>query len=213
MWGKIVACIDHEFTQARGRLKKIVSAFVIHPYHGGLTTVNQLKTKEGGNRDPQSRLTIYQLTRTMVGEENYKITPAICTRVAIMVRRSTVGSRRYLTDLQRQVYSKFPHGNFWDEVDKVLDSIKSMPEEKRFEYVVPARFDDGRSPHFLSSFLRAILSRDRRTFGVAAGAVATVPSDDTTGGDESLIQQRIEDLIEAPGDATVFGGPQNVSNT
>jgi hypothetical protein len=34
--------------------------------------------------------------------------------------------------------------------------------------------------------------------GVAPGTVAVVPDDATAGGDEPLIQQRIEDLIETP---------------
>ena len=58
--------------------------------------------------------------------------------------------------------------------------------------------------HTPSSYLKAILSRDRRTYGVAPGAVAVTPDNATMGGDEPLIQQRIEDLIEAPGGATDF---------
>lgn len=71
-------------------------------------------------------------------------------------------------------------------------------------------FNDHHSLHSSPSYLKAILSRDRRTFGVAPGAVAITPNDDTTAGNESLMQQCIEDLIEAPRCATLFQGPQNV---
>ena len=73
-----------------------------------------------------------------------------------------------------------------------------MPEEKRFRYVVPAGSDYNCSLHSPSSFLKAILSHDRRVYGVTPGIIATVPSDDIATGDEPLIQQRIEDLVEAP---------------
>jgi hypothetical protein len=64
-------------------------------------------------------------------------------------------------------------------------------------------------PHSLAltvsfSFLKAILSRDRRTYGVAIGTLAPVPDNTTTGEDEPLMQQRIEDLIETPGGSTDF---------
>jgi hypothetical protein len=54
------------------------------------------------------------------------------------------------------------------------------------------------------SFLKAILSRDRRTYGVAPGALAPVPDNRTAREDEPLMQQRIEDLIETPGGSTDF---------
>lgn len=66
---------------------------------------------------------------------------------------------------------------------------------------------------FLSSCLRAILSRDRRTYGVEPGAVADPPSVIAIAGDESLIQQRVEDLIETPGSSAVSQGPQDVVDT
>ena len=66
---------------------------------------------------------------------------------------------------------------------------------------------------FPSSYLKAALFRDRRTYGVAPGTAAAPDDDDTAVGDESLIQQRIADLIEAPGGATVFQGPHNVLDT
>ena len=149
----------------------------------------------------------------MISEENYKITPAICTRVAILVCCCTLSSHHYLTGLQREAYSKFPDADFWDQVDKILDSIKSMPEEKRFRFVVSIRLDGSRSSSSRSRYLKAVLSRDRRMFGVAPGAVAALPGDDTTAGGESLMQQRIEDFIEAPGGATMFSAPQNVVDT
>ena len=63
-------------------------------------------------------------------------------------------------------------------------------------------FDCSHLLHFLSSCLKAILSRDRRTYGVAPGDRADVPTDNaTTAGEESLVQQRIEDCID-----TVPGG-------
>ena len=88
-----------------------------------------------------------------------------------------------------------------------------MHDDKRFRYVAPTRFKCDRSPCFPSSYLKAILNRDRRMYGVAPGSVAAVPSDNTATGDEPLIQQRIEDLIEAPGGTTAFKGPQNVLDT
>ena len=196
-------CIDHELMQARGQLKKLVRAFPTHPYHNRLTEIEQLK-KDVNSGDKQSRLTIYQLTQAMVGEENYKISPAICTQVAIMVRRHILGSQLCLTGLQCQVHLEFPHSDFWDQVDKTLDSIKSMSEDTRYRYVTAHRFNYSRSLHFSSSYLKAILSCDRRTYGVTPGTIAAVPSDNTAVGDEPLIQQRIEDSIEAPGGAAAF---------
>jgi hypothetical protein len=73
-----------------------------------------------------------------------------------------------------------------------------MAEGKRFRYVIPAGSDSSRSLCFPFSYLKAILSHDRRMYGVAPGTVAVVPDDATAGGDEPLIQQRIEDLIETP---------------
>jgi hypothetical protein len=49
------------------------------------------------------------------------------------------------------------------------------------------------------SFLKVILSLDRRTYGVAPGTLAPVPDNATTGEDEPLMQQRIEDLIDSWG--------------
>ena len=66
---------------------------------------------------------------------------------------------------------------------------------------------------FLSSYLKGALFRDRRTYGVASGTAAAPNDDDTAVGDESLIQQRIADLIEAPGGTTAFQGPHNVIDT
>ena len=68
----------------------------------------------------------------MVGDESYKISLAICTRVAIMVCRRVPKSQRHLISSQREVYHSFPRGDFWDQVDKTLDSIKSMLEGQRF---------------------------------------------------------------------------------
>ena len=103
------------------------------------------------------------------------------------------------------MYTSFTGEKFWDEVDKVLDSMKSMPDDKRFRYVAPPGFIYSRSLRFLSSCLKAILSRDRRTYGVAPGDTAAVPSDNaTTAGGESLVQRRIEDCIDiAPGAVAV----------
>lgn len=84
----------------------------------------QLK-KDAGIEDVQSRSTIYQLTKSMVGDENHKISVAICTCVAIVVCCRISTSRR-----QREVHHSFPRGDFWDQVDKTLDSIKSMPCRK-----------------------------------------------------------------------------------
>lgn len=78
-------------------------------------------------------------------EETYKISLAICTRVAITAHRHILRSRHCLTSPQRQVYPKSSNGKFWDEVNKTLDSIKQMSEE-RIEYVVPIGFDYSRSP-------------------------------------------------------------------
>jgi len=143
----------------------------------------------------------------MVGDESYKISPAICTRVAIMVCCYILMHQHYSRSPQRQVYPTCSNGKFWDKVDEVLDLIKSMPEEKRFRYVVPAESDCNRSLHSSSSFLKAILNHDRRVHGVAPGTIAAVPSNDIATGDEPLIQQRIEDLVEAPQGASVFEGP------
>ena len=142
----------------------------------------------------------------MVGDESYKISPAICTRVAIMVCCYILMHQQHLRGPQRQVYPTNPDGKFWDKVDEVLDSIKSMPEAKRFRYVVPAGSDYNRSLHSPSSYLKAILNRDRRVHGVTPGTIAAVPSEDIATGDEPLIQQRIEDLVEAPA-CTVFESP------
>ena len=79
----------------------------------------------------------------MAGDENYKISPAICTRVAIMVRRCVWRFQCCLiTPTQREVYLSFPGGDFWDQVDKTLSSIKSMPEGTRFRCIT--------SPFFVS---------------------------------------------------------------
>ena len=169
--------------------------------------IGQLK-KDTETEDAQSRSTIYQLAQAMVGEENYKISPAICTRVAIMVRCCVLRCWQYLTSPQRQVYPTSPDGKFWDKVDQVLDSIKLMPEERRFRYVIPTGFNYNCLSRFSSSYLKAILNRDRRAYGVVPGTVAAVPSDDTATGDEPLIQQCIEDLLETPGGSTVFEGPR-----
>jgi len=207
-WAKVTVRIDHELSQARGRLKKIVNVFSTRPPHSRLTKIDQLKGGAGAG-DAQSQPTIYQLTQTMVGGENYKLSPAICTRVAIMVRGFISKTRHYLTGAQRQVYSSVHGGDYWDQVDKILDSIKSMAEERRFRYVVPARFDYSRSLRFPSSYLKAILSRDRRRYGVESGNVATPPSDVATTGEKSVIQQSIEDLVEAPGGVAVSQDPHN----
>ena len=68
----------------------------------------------------------------MVGEESYKISLAICTWVAIMVRCCISGSQLCLTGSQHQVHQESPHSDFWDQVDKTLDSIKLMSEDTRF---------------------------------------------------------------------------------
>ena len=112
-------------------------------------------------------------------------------------------SRPFTHDLQREVYLSFPHGDFWDQVDKTLDTINSNPEGTRFRCAAPAQLAYTRSSHLLSSCLKAILSRDRRIYGVAPGATV-VPDNTAVNGDEPLIQRRIEDLIEAPGGATAF---------
>lgn len=67
------------------------------------------------------------------------------------------------------------------------------------------RIDDG-LPYFFS-YLKAILSRDRRTYGVVPGATAAVPDGALVDGDEPPMQQRIEDLIETPGGSTEFRPP------
>ena len=140
----------------------------------------------------------------MLKEENYRITPAICTHITIMVCVSILMSQRCLISPQRQVYSLSPDNTFWDEVDKVLDSMKPMPEAQRLLYVAPPRFDCSHSPCFLSSYLQVILSCDRRTYSVTPGATAAAPINDTTaGGEQSLIQQCIEDFIEVPRGTTV----------
>ena len=187
----------------RGWLKKTVSAFPTHPHHNRLTEIEQLK-KDANSRDKQSQSTIYQLTQAMVGKESYKISPVICTRVTIMVRCCILGSQLCLTSSQRQVHQESPHSNFWDQVDKTLDSIKLMSEDTRFRYVTAPRFNSGCSFHFPPRYLKAILSRDCRTYGVAPGTIAATPSDDTAMGDEPLIQQRIKDSIEAPGGSVAF---------
>ena len=115
---------------------------------------------------------------------------------------------------QRRVYPTCPNGKFWNKVNGVLDSIKSMTEEKRFRYVVPARSDYNHSLHSPSSFLKAILNHDRRAHaGVAPSTIATVPSDDIATGDEPLIQQRIQDLVEAPEVLLHIRGPRNGLDT
>lgn len=64
-------------------------------------------------------------------------------------------------------------------------------------YPLPCLY--GRSARFLSSYLKAILSRDRRAYGTTQDPAAAVRSEDAaTAGEESLIQQRIEDFIEGP---------------
>ena len=88
-----------------------------------------------------------------------------------------------------------------------------MPGEKKFQYVVPARFDYSCLPYSLHRYLKAVLHRDRRMYGVVPGAITAAPSDDAAAGDEPLIQRRIEDLIEAPGGSTAFQGPQNILDT
>ena len=112
-------------------------------------------------------------------------------------------SRPFTHDLQYEVYFLFPHGDFWDKVNKTLNAINSNPEGMRFRCTAPAQLAYTRSLHLLSSCLKAILSRDHRIYGVAPGA-AVVPDNTAVNGDEPLIQRRIEDLIEAPGGATAF---------
>ena len=179
------------------------SALPTHPYHNGLTEIKQLK-KDANSGDGQSQSTIYQLTQAMVGEESYKISPAICTQVAIMVHCRVSESQLCLTSLQRQVHLDSPDIDFWDQVDKALDSIKTMSEDTRFRCVTAPRFNSGRSLHFPPSYLKAILSRNCRTYGVVPGTIAAAPSDNTATGDEPLIQQRIENSIEAPGGSVTF---------
>jgi len=57
-WGKIAVRIDYELTQAREKLKKIVSPFPNHAYHRGLTKIDWFK-KDMSIGDAQSRQTIY----------------------------------------------------------------------------------------------------------------------------------------------------------
>ena len=115
---------------------------------------------------------------------------------------------------QRRVYPTCPNGKFWNKVNEVLDSIKSMPEEKKFRYVVPARSDYNHSLHSPSSFLKAILNHDRRAHaGVTPSTIATIPSDGIATGDEPLIQQRIQDLVEAPEVLLHIRGPRNGLDT
>jgi hypothetical protein len=88
-----------------------------------------------------------------------------------------------------------------------------LSEEKKSEHVVPTRPNRTHSSHFLSSYLKVILHRDRRLYGVEpATAIATAPNN-TAASDEPLIQQRIEDLVEVPGGSTEFRGPQNALDT
>ena len=47
--------------------------------------VNDQLKKDTKIQDVESRSTIYQLTKEVTGDESYKITPAICTCVALMV--------------------------------------------------------------------------------------------------------------------------------
>jgi len=75
-------------------------------------------------------------------------------------------------------------------------------------YIAPPRFNCSRSHCFPSSYLKAILACDRRTYGVVPGDTAAVPSDNATAaGEESLVQQRIEDCIDMlPGGVAVVQG-------
>lgn len=140
----------------------------------------------------------------MLSDETYKISPATCTRVAIMVCPFALTSQHSLIGTQREVYISCTDSTYWDKVDVALDSIQKMPEGQRFRYVTPPRFVCSCSPCFLSSYLKAILLRDRRMYGVEPGTMAAMPSDDGGATDgESLIQQRVRDFIEAPGGVAV----------
>ena len=82
-----------------------------------------------------------------------------------------------------------------------------MPKEKKFQYIISARFDYSCLPYSLHRYLKAVLHHDHRMYSAVPGAITAVPSDDMAAGDEPLIQWRIEDLIEAPGGLTAFQGP------
>ena len=84
-WARITRPIECEIAQARGRLRIFVRPLSIH-----LHRAYDSQTARSRKPDPQPRKTIYQLTQDMAGDNNlnFKTTPAICTRVAVMVRRT-----------------------------------------------------------------------------------------------------------------------------
>ena len=59
-------------------------------------------------------------------------------------------------------------------------------------------------------FLKGMLNRDRKTYGVAPGTTALAPDGTVGGGDESLTQRLVEDFVGVPGPAIASQGPRDV---
>ena len=161
-----------------------------HRYHSGLTTINKLK-KDMSIGDVQSQQTIYQLTRAMVGEESYKITPGTCTHVALMVCHSASRSQHHLTVHSIRRIPNTLVRTFGISWTRCLMRSSWCPRRKDLGIRCPRQAPKQSLTVFPSSFLKMALQRDCRTYGVVPGTAAAAPSDDTAASDESLIQQRI----------------------
>ena len=187
----------------RSQLKKVVSVSPASAHHSRLMKQHNKLKRDAEIEDVQSRSVIYQLAKTMLSDENYKITPGICTRVALMVFSlipSILIPRSHSSSPQCQAYTRVSDSRFWDEVDKVLDSIKSLAEEKRIPCVVyrrPRYSCSARSPY---RFLKKILNHNGKTYGVSPGTTAATPDSAAMGrDDESPIQRLVEDAIASRG--------------
>ena len=179
------------------------SASPASTHHSRLTKRHEKLKRDTEIEDIQSCSVIYQLTKTMLSDENHKITPGICTRVALMIFSlipSILIPRSHSSGPQRQAYTHVSDGRFWDEVNKVLDSIKSLEEEKRIPCIVCRRLCyscSARSPY---RFLKKILNHDHKTYGVSPGTAMATPDSAAMGRyDQSPIQRLVEDAIASRG--------------
>lgn len=162
VWGKITTCIDYELTQARGKLKKVVSSFSNYPYRGGLK-----------DQPAQER---HEHCRCAVSTDHLSAHPGHGWRGKLQDHPGNLCSccsHGMSFDLvltlfdrpQRQAYPKYSGEDFWDKLDEMLDTLKSMPKEKKIRCVAPTRPQNNRSLYFHLVF-------SRRLYNATAGSTA-----------------------------------------
>ncbi|KAJ7162514.1 hypothetical protein C8R46DRAFT_1283531 [Mycena filopes] len=125
-WGKVIHQAEYSLTQRRSKTKKAIRASLKPTKDADTNAISYAPSSEHQN--------IFDLATAVVKGTSCSVNIILCSRVALM----------------RKVYLKHPNDNFWDELDKALQGIRTKAA--------------GDSKQIVRAF-RHVLDKDQGTHG------------------------------------------------